>query len=211
MRCLRDCPILYLDFDGVLHPLGEPELDDNFKLLPNPRRFLWLPILEGVLQPYKRVRIIVSSDWARIFDDNALIKLLGPLGPRFVGVVETRAGSRREDITADAQKRGLEYWVAIDDDASVKQRREEHFVWCNPATGLSDGAVREKLHERIRKVSRSAGLSLMTAASERMRLYTKEIEELGLPIDTAWDRMPDVGLEVVDVPPPPQPWKRKKK
>ena len=34
-----DGPVLFLDFDGVLHQLGEPALDENFRLLYNPRLF----------------------------------------------------------------------------------------------------------------------------------------------------------------------------
>jgi hypothetical protein len=34
------------------------------------------------------IRIIVSSDWRRLFDDATLIRLLAPLATRFVGVVE---------------------------------------------------------------------------------------------------------------------------
>ncbi len=38
--------------------------------------------------PYSEVQIVVSSDWRRLFGDQALVALLGPsLGQRFIGVV----------------------------------------------------------------------------------------------------------------------------
>jgi hypothetical protein len=85
--------LLFLDFDGVLHPVGERAFDENFRLIANPGLFVWRPILEQILVPFPSVRIVVSSDWRRLFDDENLIRLLGPLGNRFAGVVET--GHRR--------------------------------------------------------------------------------------------------------------------
>ncbi|WP_256095067.1 HAD domain-containing protein [Paraburkholderia nodosa] len=76
-------PVLFLDFDGVLHAYDELALDDNFRLIENPNLFMWCPVLERILAPFPEVRIVVSSDWRRLFDDAALIKLLGPLGARF--------------------------------------------------------------------------------------------------------------------------------
>jgi hypothetical protein len=82
-------PFLFLDFDGVLHPVGERALDDDFCLIENPGLFIWRPIQEALLAQYPAVRIIISSDWRRLFDDATLIRLLGPLSNRFAGVVES--------------------------------------------------------------------------------------------------------------------------
>ena len=80
--------ILFLDFDGVLHSVDEPALDDYFKYNGNPNLFQWIQFLDDALAPYPDVRIIVSSDWRRLFGDDELIQFLGPVGHRFIGVVE---------------------------------------------------------------------------------------------------------------------------
>ncbi|KXB32610.1 hypothetical protein AT959_02255 [Dechloromonas denitrificans] len=139
---------LYLDFDGVTHRLGEAAVDDGFRLLDNPNLFLWLPILETLLEPYPTVRIVVSSDWRRLFDDDALKQLLRPsLASRFVGVVEVIETSRANEIQIDAERRGLASWVALDDHPTVIEasQTDPRYIACDSATGLSNPRVQRQL------------------------------------------------------------------
>jgi len=134
---LTDRAVVFLDFDGVLHPVGVSAVDEEFRLIDNPGLFVWRPILERLLAPYPTVGIIVSSDWRRLFDDATLIGLLGPLAARFVGVVECYGSSRSEEILAEVKRRGLKRWLALDDHPSVNaaQARDPRFVACEPTTG----------------------------------------------------------------------------
>lgn len=139
---------LYLDFDGVTHRLGEAAVDDGFRLLNNPNLFKWLPILETLLKPYPSVRIIVSSDWRRLFDDDALKELLGPsLASRFVGVVEVITTSRANEIQIDAERRGVSSWVALDDHPTVVEasQTDARYIACDSTTGLSNPIVQKQL------------------------------------------------------------------
>ncbi|MBU1363877.1 MAG: hypothetical protein KKE51_08655 [Gammaproteobacteria bacterium] len=144
--------ILYLDFDGVVHALGEPALNDNFKLLDNPNLFKWLPILEQILEPYPEVRIVISSDWRRLFDDDSLKRLLGPaISHRFAGIVEVAEKSRANEILMDAAQRGLTDWLALDDHPTVVEasRTDIRFIVCKPETGLSSRTVQATLKTRL--------------------------------------------------------------
>ncbi|BCF89093.1 HAD domain-containing protein [Paraburkholderia largidicola] len=144
---LSDRAIVFLDFDGVLHPVGVPALDEDFRLIENPALFVWRPILERLLAPYPMVGIVVSSDWRRLFDDATLIRLLGPLAARFVGVVESYGPSRSEEILSEVKRRGLTRWVALDDHPSViaAQASDARFIACEPATGVSSVEVQRTL------------------------------------------------------------------
>lgn len=57
--------ILFLDFDGVLHPdqvylvHGRPVLRDEGHL------FMWTPLLEDALNPLPDVQIVLSTSWVR--------------------------------------------------------------------------------------------------------------------------------------------------
>ena len=57
--------ILFLDFDGVLHPdeaylvKGRPVLRAEGAL------FMWAPLLVGALKNYPGVQIVLSTSWAR--------------------------------------------------------------------------------------------------------------------------------------------------
>lgn len=145
-------PVLFLDFDGVMHADGEEALDENFRLLPNPSLFCWRPILEEILSPHAEVRIIVSSDWRRLFDDDNLARLLGPaLGPRVIGAVETFKDSRAAEIIAEATRRRLDRWLALDDHPSVVtvSKSDKRFIACQPGLGLSSLNVQIQLRSRL--------------------------------------------------------------
>lgn len=147
---------LFLDFDGVLHSEDDAQLDAGGKLIPNPRLFIWRPVLVEILAPYPDVEIIVSSDWRRVLDDDELRRMLGPLGERFKGVVESFGRSRAGQILVEVRQRKLTDWLAIDDHPTVarESRRDPRFIPCNPVTGLSDPDVQMKLREALANIAR---------------------------------------------------------
>ena len=144
---------LFVDFDGVIHPYGIEAFDENFKLIANPVLFCWRPILEELLAPHPNVQIIVSSDWRRLFADEALVTLLGPdLGQRFVGVVNRYNNSRAAEIRAEAAQRRLCRWLAIDDHPSVSKARsagDGRFIVCDSDSGISDVSVQNELRQKL--------------------------------------------------------------
>ncbi len=143
--------VLFLDFDGVLHPDGEAALDENFRLLPNPNLFCWKELLHELLEPHPEVQIIVSSDWRRLFDDESLVRLLGQLGDRFAGVVETLGGPRSQEILGAAARRSIERWAALDDHVSVHEAAKEdcRFIACDPRLGISNPETQKRLSKRL--------------------------------------------------------------
>jgi len=147
---------LFLDFDGVLHPVGTPALAEDFTLLDNPELFCFLSILEEILAPYSNVRIIVSSDWRRLFDDETLIRLLGGLGPRFEGIVECYNQVRATEISHEAQRRSLSYWIALDDHPSVVQAAilDKRFVPTNAKLGISDPVTQSVLQAVLTRITK---------------------------------------------------------
>lgn len=70
-----DIAILFLDFDGVLHPVG-CRASNHFRSSH---------LLSETLRTYANVRIVVSSSWRRYHRISALRRLLGPLGWRVIG------------------------------------------------------------------------------------------------------------------------------
>lgn len=146
--------VLFTDFDGVLHAADEPALDSTGRLIANERLFAWLPILADILGPYPQVRLVVSSDWRRLLDDENLRLVLGPLGSRFAGIVETWGTSRADEILAEVRRRKLTQWLAIDDHPSVlaASRRDARFIPCAPDAGLSAPAVQAVLRKRLTEV-----------------------------------------------------------
>jgi hypothetical protein len=143
--------LLYLDFDGVLHPLETPALDDDFRLIDNPDLFQWTPLLATTLVDFPDVQIVVSSDWRRLFDNGALVRLLGPLGSRFVGVVDIIDQDRSEEIRRDAAARRAKCWLALDDHPTVQvaAQTDPRFIVCDPKLGISEPRILAALRQRL--------------------------------------------------------------
>jgi hypothetical protein len=83
--------ILFLDFDGVLHPLGLKARTDRMvkgkpvaTVIPVDF-FCWVPLLEELLAPHPDVRLVVHSSWRDNHAEAALGAYLGPLKDRYLG------------------------------------------------------------------------------------------------------------------------------
>lgn len=127
--------ILFLDFDGVLHPdavyleRGRPVLHAEGTL------FMWAPLLADMLSKYPHVQIVLSTSWARHFGfARARDFLPEQLRHRAIGATwhsamagntigwNSRSSStwwdnvdRFEQIKRWVNRAGVVEWVAIDD------------------------------------------------------------------------------------------------
>lgn len=113
--------ILFLDFDGVLHPYASrPDLSDAEN-----KFFSYLPRLEAVLRDFPDVQVVVSSDW-RVgktlgnlrawFSEDIRPRIIGttPL----VGAPEDHwIGHRQTEILAWLENHSAQAipWIALDD------------------------------------------------------------------------------------------------
>jgi hypothetical protein len=146
-------PVLFLDFDGVMHPYDRFTIEDNFCIATNVDRFCWLPLLTDALADHPAVRIVVASDWRHFCDDEKLRGFLGPLASRFAGSTGLASGFTRADyIQQVVQLQALQYWCALDDDPSVRNAalEEPQFLACNSATGLSEPTLLAAVGEWLR-------------------------------------------------------------
>lgn len=104
--------IIFLDIDGVLHPLlAEP-----------PDHLSCMPRLAGVLRDYPSVRVVISSTWRLTRSFDQLQDLFPPdLRERVIGVTpqsdyKDRAGCREWEAMAWLEQNAAgERWVALDD------------------------------------------------------------------------------------------------
>ena len=155
--------ILFLDFDGVLHPdevyliRGRPVLRAEGTL------FMWAEALADGLAEQTHVQIVLSTSWARDFGfDRARRYLPAALRARTIGATwhSAMAGdSRRSDryawwdqatryqqIRRYVDRARLSDWVAVDDDhEGWADADSERLVNTDPNLGLGDPAAMARL------------------------------------------------------------------
>ena len=151
--------VIYLDFDGVLHP------DDVWRRrgtgvylggrYPGHALFENTPSLIDALAGYPSVRIVLSTSWVRVLRYSHVCKRLpDALRERVVGATFHTAMhrdwfeslKRGEQVLRDVSRRRPEAWVALDDDEEGwGEHAERHLVHCDSEFGLRGPGVPERL------------------------------------------------------------------
>ena len=160
--------ILFLDFDGVLHPdaaylvKGRPTLKGEGEL------FMWAPLLIKALADFPKVQIVLSTSWARELSFNRARRWLpAELRARVIGstwhstMSFKREGFRSlatwwdeamryQQIKRYAGRAGLTDWVAIDDQPEGWGADDlDKLVHIDGETGLSDPVALALLVARL--------------------------------------------------------------
>lgn len=139
--------LLFLDFDGVLHPVvAKPG-----QSLP----FEWLPVLTALLSGARDVAIVVHSSWAETFPLDELREFLGPLGCRLVGAVHS--GPKASSILLFLRSTPeVEDWLVIDDEpGEFPKDFPGPVVICDRARGISDPSVQAEVRGWLSNANRS--------------------------------------------------------
>jgi hypothetical protein len=137
--------ILFLDFDGVLHP--DPCRDPA-------RLFERAPLLDQVLQGFPEVGIVLSTSWRNALSMDQLAAAL-PIGlaQRMLGVTPVFAEfdaplhlmpySRHAECVRWLAENGQDDrdWIALDDRAYWFAPFCEFLVLCDPASGLTEAGA----------------------------------------------------------------------
>ena len=136
--------LLFLDFDGVLHPAGV-----------NTPHFVNLPRLEHVLRSAPGVRVVISSSWQdaypirvlkRYFSEDIAARIVG--GTR-VADCDGEERTRYEEIVGYLLRRHhpSANWLALDDAEHQFPEQCPQLVLCEPTRGFD--AVAEARLGRI--------------------------------------------------------------
>jgi len=157
-------PVLYLDFDGVLHPEEVYQRRGSSPYVKHPQGhalFEHAELLGEVLKPYPAVAIVLSTSWARVFSYSRAAKNLPPtLMQRCVGATWHREMdrtqfdglSRGRQVLDDVARRRPTAWLAIDDDfTGWGLWRETHVVITDPVLGISEPAGLQQLRTALER------------------------------------------------------------
>jgi hypothetical protein len=143
-----EATLLFLDFDGVLHPVHS----DSSKYLCR------LPLLEATLRSAPPVDIVISSTWQEVYTIKALSDRFSPdVGTRIVGGTLAADPDREEETRYDQIRRFLRWkswttrsWLALDDAKHEFPERCSQLIHCDAATGYDETAARHLLQRLLR-------------------------------------------------------------
>ena len=133
--------LIFLDFDGVLHPL-QPEVSQL-------ERFCWLPTLEALVSGFSDVYIVVHSTWRYEYTEPEIRQLLGSLGHRFVGCAPRAPRQQAIEMVLQAN-RGLRGHLVLDDDPREFSGSALNVLLLDPQRGLSDEAAQRAIRDWLR-------------------------------------------------------------
>ncbi|WP_341674735.1 HAD domain-containing protein [Niveibacterium sp. SC-1] len=162
--------IVFLDFDGVLHPLNR-----------GPADFARTPLLFPLLDEFSEAKVVLSTSWRYTYPFDVLCaKLPKRLADRIVGMTPLNACQNpahhhdgrprwpvREHECRDwLVAQGLEdaAWLAVDDDREVFSK-EAPVVWCDPREGLTPDAV-DQIRARLSAMGGPGDVRLSRRARE---------------------------------------------
>jgi hypothetical protein len=129
--------ILFLDFDGVLHPEHDREPT------PADQVFCHLPRFETIMRDFPTVEIVISSMWRHQFSLEYLRSRFSPdIAGRITGTTSTQpmVDLREREILdwLAAHGRSDDLWIALDDAVWQFKQYRQRLVACTWYVGLDD-------------------------------------------------------------------------
>jgi hypothetical protein len=129
--------VLFLDFDGILHPGPAPVNVGGEQLYLTTTHFGWLPSLLSVLAPHPDVKVVVHSTWRFDYDEDELREILSDLGARYLGA--TPAGERYPSILRwlEANPDVTSFRILDDEVDEFPYPTPEQLIVCDPTEGVN--------------------------------------------------------------------------
>jgi hypothetical protein len=156
--------VLFLDFDGVLHPDQVYITASGPQLRAEGELFMWAPILEAELAPYPDLKIVLSTSWVRNIGFGRAKRRLSPsVQERIIGStwhssmakvwadqIWWDGASRHGQIMRYAARARVNQWLALDDDGENWAPADLHrLVLLDGREGLSSAAGVDELRSRL--------------------------------------------------------------
>lgn len=144
--------ILFLDFDGVLHPQFEGGM------VPEDIAFCHRHAFESVMRDFPLVQIVISSTWRLVFDlENLRNRFSADIGDRIIGATpsvestQTIGINRREVEILEwlsANEQQARPWLALDDAPWLFEAHHDRVVVCQSMLGF-DARAELELRSRL--------------------------------------------------------------
>ena len=137
--------VIFLDFDGVLHPaeyLRFTEVDGEL-VFESDVRFCWAGLLWDLIKDHD-CDLVIHSSWRASFDLSEIKEMLPPeLGSRVRAA--TGSGARFRSIEAYVAAHQLRKYLILDDAPDEFPLDLQALVVCHPKRGIDSPEVKERV------------------------------------------------------------------
>lgn len=155
--------LIFLDFDGPLHPDAVYRSKGQIVLRADGRQlFEHASILVDILVPFPDVKIVLSTSWVRVLGfDKAKSYLPLDLQQKVVGATyhssmdhekpgRFEAISRFQQISQYVRRHDIQEWIALDnDDLGWPEEQRHRLVHVDDWLGLFEARVRVELRAKL--------------------------------------------------------------
>jgi len=160
--------VIYLDFDGVLHPDAVYRPTNKPLELRAPGEiFMHANVLIDALDPYPQAKIILSTSWVRMLGyERTLKKMPAELAARVTGATWHKTMlqgnqdrhswmSRYEQVLSHVNRHNIQRWIAIDDLFSGGEANQwenehrDHLVLTKQELGLGCKSAQRDLKVKL--------------------------------------------------------------
>lgn len=142
--------VLFLDFDGVLHPTSaikgaKPPLSPEQLVTGWPKTFENVPILEKLLMGFDDVSIIASTSWRIFFNDEQLGRFFPSLSRFYGGSIGSPCMGRAEAINNWVKANKPKDYAILDDKGENFPGYWPNLIICRSELGLLERRVQLSL------------------------------------------------------------------
>lgn len=151
LRAMPPKLTIFIDFDGVFHPLGACSWIDHENQHHFVQAFRWWPEFRDALKPlHKDVELVIHSTWRHQWHLDELKSFLpAEMAAMVVGTTTLEIMSRGASIDEYVARNRIEHFVVVDDEEDAFAPGYAPLVVCNGTTGLSDIEVQAKLYRMV--------------------------------------------------------------
>ena len=138
---------LFLDIDGVLHPMSATCIDfvDGRMEVTGEELFRWAPLLWELIEPYP-VTIAIHGSWRHCYRlDEVLRNFPEAMQARVAGM--TAGAGRYESIQLWLEHYPVTRFAVLDDMPAAFPTNWPHLIVCHPERGIADQTVQERLRK----------------------------------------------------------------
>lgn len=136
---------LFIDIDGVLHPMSAIRFDfvDRELVIEGEHLMRWAPILYDLIEAFD-VPLIVHSSWRHIYSlDEIVCAFPLPIRSRISDM--TSDPGRYEGILSYVERHQIERFAVLDDMPGAFPPGWPHLIVCDSELGISTPEVQERI------------------------------------------------------------------